>query len=93
MIEKCFSELLHISSVANSLGVGFQQGTSSTEQDQKNLGRDSVSGSDILDSKQHQLKLEKSNILLLGPTGSGKTLLAQTIGDYHLSPPRFLVLL
>lgn len=29
--------------------------------------------------KTHVLKLEKSNVLLLGPTGSGKTLLAQTV--------------
>ena len=28
-------------------------------------------GSDILDSNSHELQLEKSNILLLGPTGSG----------------------
>lgn len=36
-------------------------------------------GTEILESKGQELKLEKSNILLLGPTGSGKTLLAQTI--------------
>jgi len=36
-------------------------------------------GSEVLDSKFSELRLEKSNILLLGPTGSGKTLLAQTI--------------
>lgn len=36
-------------------------------------------GTDVLDTKTHELRLEKSNILLLGPTGSGKTLLAQTI--------------
>lgn len=36
-------------------------------------------GAEILDGKGQELKLEKSNILLLGPTGSGKTLLAQTI--------------
>lgn len=36
-------------------------------------------GSDILDASKHELRLEKSNILLLGPTGSGKTLLAQTV--------------
>lgn len=28
-------------------------------------------GSDILDATTHKLQLEKSNILLLGPTGSG----------------------
>ncbi|CAG9772597.1 unnamed protein product [Ceutorhynchus assimilis] len=38
-------------------------------------------GSDILERTTHELKLEKSNILLLGPTGSGKTLLAQTIAQ------------
>lgn len=36
-------------------------------------------GSDVLDSSAHTLRLEKSNVLLLGPTGSGKTLIAQTI--------------
>lgn len=36
-------------------------------------------GSDVLDSKTHELRLDKSNILLLGPTGSGKTLLAQML--------------
>jgi ATP-dependent Clp protease ATP-binding subunit ClpX len=32
--------------------------------------------SSILYSDKHDIKLEKSNILMLGPTGSGKTLLA-----------------
>ncbi|XP_029042630.1 caseinolytic protease chaperone subunit isoform X2 [Osmia lignaria lignaria] len=72
-------DLLHISTVGNSLGVGFQQFPTGSEQ--KSTDNQSSSGSDILDSKQHQLKLEKSNILLLGPTGSGKTLLAQTIAQ------------
>uniref|UniRef100_A0A336MCJ2 CSON015202 protein n=1 Tax=Culicoides sonorensis TaxID=179676 RepID=A0A336MCJ2_CULSO len=36
-------------------------------------------GSELLEKQTHDLKLEKSNILMLGPTGSGKTLLAQTI--------------
>ncbi len=31
------------------------------------------------DHKQEDLELQKSNILMLGPTGSGKTLLAQTL--------------
>ncbi|XP_012174725.1 ATP-dependent Clp protease ATP-binding subunit clpX-like, mitochondrial isoform X3 [Bombus affinis] len=73
------SDLLHISTIGNSLGVGFQQYPTGNEY--KSTENQSVSGSDILDSKQHQLKLEKSNILLLGPTGSGKTLLAQTIAQ------------
>lgn len=38
-----------------------------------------VSGSELLEKTGHELKLEKSNLLMLGPTGSGKTLLAQTI--------------
>ena len=32
-----------------------------------------------LDSKYDEVQIEKSNILLLGPTGSGKTLLARTM--------------
>jgi len=31
------------------------------------------------DAKSHDLRLEKSNIMMFGSTGSGKTLLAQTI--------------
>lgn len=37
------------------------------------------SSSDILESTSNEIRLEKSNILMLGPTGSGKTLLAQTL--------------
>jgi len=36
-------------------------------------------GSDILSGASHNLKLDKSNIIMFGSTGSGKTLLAQTI--------------
>lgn len=32
-------------------------------------------------AKQKGIKLEKSNVLLIGPTGSGKTLLAQTLAE------------
>ncbi|XP_013070716.1 ATP-dependent Clp protease ATP-binding subunit clpX-like, mitochondrial isoform X2 [Biomphalaria glabrata] len=42
-------------------------------------GEEVTKKSDILDSGVHELQLEKSNILMLGPTGSGKTLLAQTL--------------
>lgn len=33
-------------------------------------------------NKANEVELQKSNILLLGPTGSGKTLLAQTLARY-----------
>ena len=42
-------------------------------------GGGALHGSDILETTSHQLKLEKSNIMMFGSTGSGKTLLAQTI--------------
>lgn len=38
-----------------------------------------ATGSDILDAKSHILQLEKSNVMMYGSTGSGKTLLARTI--------------
>lgn len=63
--------MLHI----NGLGVGVSPGPSPfafhADQDHRHPQRN-VPGSDILESSKHDLKLEKSNILLLGPTGSGK---------------------
>ncbi|CAH0725136.1 unnamed protein product, partial [Brenthis ino] len=38
-------------------------------------------GAEVLDRSNNELRLDKSNVLLLGPTGSGKTLLAQTIAQ------------
>lgn len=61
----------------SSLGFNFQN----TQSDTTTTVRHAPLGSDILDQTSHDLKLEKSNILLLGPTGSGKTLLAQTIAQ------------
>ena len=40
---------------------------------------DKSNRSQILYTDKHEIKLDKSNILMLGPTGSGKTLLAQTV--------------
>ena len=34
---------------------------------------------EIASRRRHEVELQKSNILLIGPTGSGKTLLAQTL--------------
>ena len=64
-----FLDLLHI----NGLGVGAgPSGFGFQGEDRKNNVSANALGSDILDSNIHELKLEKSNILLLGPTGSGK---------------------
>lgn len=76
-------DLLHITGIghgASGLGVGFQH-SPPPEPETRRPAANNTLGSDILDSSSHELKLEKSNILLLGPTGSGKTLLAQTIAQ------------
>ena len=39
-------------------------------------------------SEEQDLELQKSNILLLGPTGCGKTLLAQTLAQHPQRPVR-----
>ncbi|CAG5134942.1 unnamed protein product [Candidula unifasciata] len=49
------------------------------QQSQTNSPGEEAKKSDILESHSQELQLEKSNILMLGPTGSGKTLLAQTL--------------
>lgn len=60
-------------------GISNQGDLSSNDQQHQNQSKHLATGSEILDQKTHELKLDKSNILMLGPTGSGKTLLAQTI--------------
>ncbi|XP_068230252.1 ATP-dependent Clp protease ATP-binding subunit clpX-like, mitochondrial isoform X1 [Palaemon carinicauda] len=88
-------DLLHIAGISqgHALGVtGFQNPEQQQQQQQQQQQMDqqptpkrpvatNSHGSDILDATTHNLRLEKSNILLLGPTGSGKTLLAQTIAQ------------
>lgn len=64
------SDLLNINGLGVGTGLPFQQSDSDSR---KNQGTSlNALGSDILDSNLHELRLEKSNILLLGPTGSGK---------------------
>lgn len=53
------------------MSVGFQQ-PADGDASRKTPGGVG-SGSELLESSNHQLKLEKSNILMLGPTGSGKS--------------------
>jgi len=81
-------DLQHIAGMGSALGVGFHPGGTPPQQP-GNQGPSgavdeppksaNIQGSDILDAKSHDLRLEKSNIMMFGSTGSGKTLLAQTI--------------
>lgn len=79
-------DLLHIAGMGSALGVGFNPGSpdprqagAAAEEDIPAADTAAGHGSDILEATSHQLKLEKSNIMMFGSTGSGKTLLAQTI--------------
>ncbi|XP_056273245.1 ATP-dependent Clp protease ATP-binding subunit clpX-like, mitochondrial isoform X3 [Pseudoliparis swirei] len=68
-------ELLQIAGISphgNALGASMQQQASQQAPQEKR-------GGEVLDSAHTGIKLDKSNIILLGPTGSGKTLLAQTL--------------
>ena len=71
--------LIFLSGVGSTLGVGFPPPGQQQQPQQPEVESSNVTGSDILDAKTHDLKLEKSNIMMFGSTGSGKTLLAQTI--------------
>jgi ATP-dependent Clp protease ATP-binding subunit ClpX len=60
-------------------GIPFLNQKSQPKDQQKQQTDEKLTRSQVLYNDAHELKLEKSNILMLGPTGSGKTLLAQTI--------------
>uniref|UniRef100_A0A8C9WR26 Caseinolytic mitochondrial matrix peptidase chaperone subunit X n=1 Tax=Scleropages formosus TaxID=113540 RepID=A0A8C9WR26_SCLFO len=73
--EYRFTKLLQIAGISphgNALGASMQQQVNQQTPQEKR-------GGEVLDSTHNDIKLEKSNIVLLGPTGSGKTLLAQTL--------------
>ena len=67
-------DLLQVTGMGLSGGTSQQphQQTKSNSTESEKKSSTTASGSDILDSNSFQLKLEKSNILMLGPTGSGK---------------------
>ncbi|OQR68920.1 ATP-dependent Clp protease ATP-binding subunit clpX-like [Tropilaelaps mercedesae] len=72
-------DLLHIPGLSNSTtSPAFGQSSTELEQ-QKTASGGQSRGTEVLENGSQDIRLEKSNILLLGPTGSGKTLLAQTI--------------
>lgn len=58
-------DLLHITGLGHANTLGLHHNNA------ENTSAKNTAGSDILDRKSYDLKLEKSNILLLGPTGSG----------------------
>ena len=68
---------LHILGMGSALGVGYMD--PSKQQQQQPTEEPPTRDSDILHATSHQIKLEKSNVIMFGSTGSGKTLLAQTI--------------
>ncbi|XP_047740172.1 ATP-dependent Clp protease ATP-binding subunit clpX-like, mitochondrial isoform X2 [Hyalella azteca] len=73
--KELLRHLQGMSQQSSALGVGNYEGGS----DDGKGEAQGPQGSDVLESSTHNLRLEKSNVLLLGPTGSGKTLIAQTI--------------
>lgn len=66
------ADLLHITGMGHGNSMGFNFQNSPTDNTGSRSASATAAGSEILDRTTHDLKLEKSNILLLGPTGSGK---------------------
>jgi ATP-dependent Clp protease ATP-binding subunit ClpX len=57
----------------------LKQAQAHVQQMQQQQIEDKLNRSSVLYTEKYEMKLDKSNILMLGPTGSGKTLLAQTV--------------
>lgn len=73
----------HTLQLASSINTNSASGDSSVPGKDKNEKTESTaqssSESESLKDDNAEIKIDKSNILILGPTGSGKTLLAQTV--------------
>lgn len=85
------ADLVHITGMGHGGTMGFN--LQNTTSDSNPNRSSSAIGSDILDRTVHDLKLEKSNILLLGPTGSGKYFAVCVIVPFHYSIIAYLCIL
>lgn len=70
-------ELLQLGDKGDPTRGGYSDGQ--YESQEASTSGNTDRGSEKLEAKAGELRLDKSNIVMLGPTGSGKTLLAQTI--------------
>jgi len=68
-----YTELLHIAGITtlHTPNGSSPLGPSSAVEQRASTDDMARHASDILDSKSFELKLDKSNILMLGPTGTG----------------------
>lgn len=68
------ADLLHISGITHgsALGLGIQGQPPSPTAHGTDADGHGTRGTDVLDASDAEIRLEKSNILLLGPTGSGE---------------------
>ncbi|CAF5059996.1 unnamed protein product, partial [Rotaria magnacalcarata] len=77
-----YKHLLHGSFILN-VDIPFYtvpyDATNNNPSSNSNNNEESKHGSHVIGDEKFDIQLEKSNILMLGSTGSGKTLLAQTI--------------
>lgn len=65
-------DLLHITGIGQA-SMGSSLGAAPPSPPPQGPAAHPQGGSDILDRASHDLRLEKSNILLLGPTGCGES--------------------
>lgn len=75
-------EQLHLIGVPWAFGSGkiwYEADGSPSLQTQEPDSKSEQSTADKINADKSEIRLEKSNILMLGPTGVGKTLLAQTV--------------